>query len=97
MKPIYKQYIINKLIPLLTNTSKGIIAYYILSNIYRRFNKQSSKYFEDSLLTIRYIYNNLEFYWNNNQFMFEDPKRLIENKRNWESLLNIKASAARFP
>ena len=96
LKPIYKQNIIDKLIPLLTNTSKGIIAHYILSNIFTRGNKQSSEYLQDSLLTIRYTYNNLEFYWNKNRFMFADPRRLIENKRNWESRLSIRTSAARY-
>src|SRR5436305_13358085 len=55
-KPIFKKAIVAKLISLLTDSIKGIIAHYVLSNISTSVIRQGSTFMQDSLLTIHYTY-----------------------------------------
>jgi len=80
--------ITKKLYGLLTDTTKGIIAHYILCNIWYsdRINS-SSFYYYDKDSTLEYEYEYLKFFENKYKRMFAENSELVWNKRKWAVLL----------
>jgi hypothetical protein len=76
-----------KLYSLLTDTGKGIIAHYVLSNILYADNiTLGSIFYDDEAGTIEYDYNGLRFYENKYKRMFADESELDHNKKIWTVL-----------
>ncbi len=77
-----------KLYNLLTDSTKGIISHYILSNIINAEGvKYSSFYFYDEDGTLEYNYNGLRFYENKYKSMFTDYSELEHNREVWSVIL----------
>lgn len=77
-----------KLYNLLTDTTKGIISHYVLTNIAYSDNIRSGNiYYDDEDGTLEYNYNGLRFYENKYRRMFTDGNELEHNKRIWGVIL----------
>src|SRR5579885_2386296 len=71
-KSSYQREITNKLFQILTDSTKGIIAHYVLTNIwYTNGISQSGFYYEDDEM-LEYEYNWLRFYQDKNGKWFAD-------------------------
>ena len=85
-----KKEISQKLYQLLTDTSKGVIVHYILSNIwFPKGNSQDNFFFNDADVTVEYTYNSLRFFENNHKRMFASEEELALNKRRWTATLKF--------
>ena len=77
-----------KLYDLLTDTTKGIISHYVLTNIVYANNITSgSLFYDDEDGTLEYNYNGLRFYENKYRRMFADISELEHNKKIWTVIL----------
>jgi hypothetical protein len=77
-----------KLYDLLTDTTKGIISHYVLTNIVYANNIESGSFFyDDEDSTCEYNYNGLRFYENKYRRMFTDNSELEHNKKIWTVIL----------
>jgi hypothetical protein len=77
-----------KLYDLLTDTTKGIISHYVLTNIlYANNIKSGSFFYDDEDSTCEYNYNGLRFYENKYRRMFTDNSELEHNKKIWTVIL----------
>ncbi len=77
-----------KLYDLLTDTTKGIVSHYILTNIVYADNITSgSIYYDDEDGTLEYNYSGLRFYENKYKRMFTDKSELEHNKKVWTAIL----------
>ena len=82
----------NQLIGVLTDPNKGIIAHYILTNIWVDTIRQRSSfehYAKDSF--VHYEYNGLVFYERHNQW-YSLKKNMEENKNKWLRILREKSN-----
>jgi hypothetical protein len=85
-KASYQREITNKLYQILTDTTKGIIAHYVLTNIwYANSISQSGFYYEDDEM-LEYEYNWLRFYQKDGRW-FTDSIELDRNKKRWFVIL----------
>ena len=76
-----------KLFNLLTDTAKGIIVHYVLTNIiYEGGITSGTIYFYDKDGTLEYNYNGLRFYQDNHRSMFVSKEELEHNKKVWTGL-----------
>jgi hypothetical protein len=71
---------------ILTDTSKGIIAQYVLSSILNGETSSGGFFFEDEDETIEYQYGELRFYENKYRRMFTSQIELERNKKIWTVL-----------
>jgi hypothetical protein len=72
-----------KLIDLLADSTKGIMAHYILSNIWcKKKLLSTSSYFTADKVQV-YNYNGLTFYQFQNKSLSAKPTDLVVNKENW--------------
>ena len=77
-----------KLYDLLTDTTKGIMSHYVLTNILYSDNiKSGNIFYDDADGTLEYNYNGLRFYENNHKRMFADITELEHNKKLWTLIL----------
>ena len=77
-----------KLLPLLDNSEKGIIAHCVLSRIwFDDFSISTSFESFDKKGIIEYVYNELPFY-EKDEKMMADEKILSDNKKDWIERIN---------
>jgi hypothetical protein len=72
---------------MLTDTSKGIMAHYVLSSILNGETSSGGFFFEDENETIEYQYGQLRFYENKYRRMFTSQIELERNKKIWTVIL----------
>lgn len=88
-KGSYQKEITNKLFQIVTDTTKGIIAHYVLTNIwYVNGISQSGFYYEDDEM-LEYEYNWLRFYRNKDGKWFAEDAELARNKKRWLPVLKF--------
>jgi hypothetical protein len=80
---LIKTDLCKKLYSLLTDTTKGIISHYILTNIFYKDNITSGTIYFDKDSTLEYNYSGLRFYENNYRRMYADKPELEHNQKVW--------------
>jgi hypothetical protein len=83
---IDKSDLYKKLYYLLTDTTRGIISHYILTNIFYQDHITSGSIYFDKDSTLEYNYSGLRFYENNYRRMFTDKSELEHNQKVWAVL-----------
>jgi hypothetical protein len=95
----------DKLIPLLSDTSKGIIVHYILSNIWadklekdgQNLGSNVHQVDNDTPAVLGILYTDFVFYQDNNRWNFARQVDLENNKRRWTSFLQTNTFKQRQP
>jgi hypothetical protein len=80
---LVKTDLCKKLYSLLTDTTKGVISHYILTNIFYEHNIASGTIYSDKDSTLEYNYSGLRFYENNYRRIYADKAELEHNQKVW--------------